>query len=270
MMALRKASIHPLLFRRLYDDDTIRKMSKAAVKLAEFRESNTDLVFEDMTVMTDHELNYFCRQHLGPMTPFLLKGDEYMSSGKAAKMTDLLLQWKASGDRALVFSQFTMVLDILESVLREIDIKFSRLDGSTKIDDRQRLIDDYHEDSSIPVFLLSTKAGGAGINLACANKVIVFDQSFNPQDDIQAENRAHRVGQTKPVEVIRLVTTGTIEEQIVALGETKLMLEQRVADQASDEVDDKKTAKQAEKKVEEIFFKEIEQATQKEDGGREK
>jgi SWI/SNF-related matrix-associated actin-dependent regulator 1 of chromatin subfamily A len=77
--------------------------------------------------------------------------------------------------------------------------------------------------------MLSTKSGGAGINLACANKVIIFDSSFNPQDDIQAENRAHRVGQTREVEVIRLVTRGTIEEQIHALGISKLALDDMVA-----------------------------------------
>ena len=79
------------------------------------------------------------------------------------------------------------------------------------------------------MFLLSTKAGGAGINLACANKVVIFDSSFNPQEDIQAENRAHRVGQVREVEVVRLVTRGSIEEQIYKLGETKLALDERVA-----------------------------------------
>ena len=83
--------------------------------------------------------------------------------------------------------------------------------------------------------MLSTKAGGAGINLACANKVIIFDSSFNPQDDIQAENRAHRVGQTREVEVVRLVTKGTVEEQIYALGVSKLELDKMIQGEDTDD-----------------------------------
>jgi SWI/SNF-related matrix-associated actin-dependent regulator 1 of chromatin subfamily A len=89
-------------------------------------------------------------------------------------------------------------------------------------------MDDFYADESIGVFMISTKSGGAGINLACANKVVIFDSSFNPQDDIQAENRAHRVGQTREVEVVRLVTRGTVEEQIYALGRSKLELDKMV------------------------------------------
>ena len=99
--------------------------------------------------------------------------------------------------------------------------------------------------------MLSTKAGGAGINLACANKVVIFDSSFNPQDDIQAENRAHRVGQTREVEVVRLVTRGTIEEQIHALGESKLALDDRVA---GADAGDAATEKANEKSVEDMFL----------------
>src|SRR5204863_5636000 len=132
-------------------------------------------------------------------------------------------------DRTLLFSQFTSVLDILEAVLETVNISFSRIDGAVSVAERQDLIDQYHQDESIQVFMLSTKAGGAGINLACANKVIIFDSSFNPQEDIQAENRAHRVGQTREVEVVRLVTKDTIEEQIYALGQTKLALDHRVS-----------------------------------------
>lgn len=150
-------------------------------------------------------------------------------SGKVDKLCELLTNFIANGDRILIFSQFTMVMDILEQVLETQNIKFFRLDGTTSVEDRQSILDAFHEQVDIPVFMLSTKAGGAGINLACANKVIIFDSSFNPQEDIQAENRAHRVGQTREVEVVRLVTRGTIEEQIHALGQTKLALDQRVA-----------------------------------------
>lgn len=259
MMALRKASVHPLLFRRLYNEKIISKMSKACLGEEEFCESNVDLVFEDMTVMTDFELHGFCEKYSSTMSEFSLENDEWMDSGKVSKLCDLLTAFKEKGDRVLVFSQFTMVLNILEAVLETLSIRFFRLDGQTKIDERQDMIDQFYEEEDITVFLLSTKAGGAGINLACANKVVIFDSSFNPQDDIQAENRAHRVGQKREVEVIRLVTRGTIEEQIHALGETKLALDDRVAGDAggASECDDKNAEKQGAKVVEEMMLKQI-------------
>jgi len=230
MMKLRQAAIHPLLLRRLYDDARLRKMAKDCVKEDRFRESNVDLVFEDFQVFTDFGLHKFCMDERQPgMEKYTLKHDEWMDSGKVKALVALLEAHKANGDRTLVFSQFVMVMDILEEVLETINVPYVRLDGSTKMEERQEQIDLYHADASIQVFLLSTKAGGAGINLACANKVIIFDSSFNPQDDIQAENRAHRVGQKREVEVVRLVTRDTIEEQIHALGESKLTLDDRVA-----------------------------------------
>ena len=148
-------------------------------------------------------------------------------------------------------------MDILEHVFETLDVKFFRLDGSTNTNERQSMIDQFTADESISVFMLSTKAGGAGINLACANKVIIFDSSFNPQDDIQAENRAHRVGQVREVEVIRLVTRGTIEENIQALGETKLALDERVAGEAGADEDDATAEKRGSMKVEEMLVAQL-------------
>ena len=258
MMSLRKASIHPLLFRRLYDDKTIAKMSKACLMEEQYQESNPQLVYEDMGVMTDMELHRFCETHPKTMTPYLLHNEEWMDSGKVEKLASLLKQYKKNGDRVLVFSQFVMVMDILEAVMENLEMAFFRLDGSTNINERQDMIDQFYKEENITVFLLSTGAGGAGINLACANKVIIFDSSFNPQSDIQAENRAHRVGQTREVEVVRLVTRNTIEEQIHALGETKLALDDRVAGVVDTEVDDKKAEKHGAKLVEEMMIGKIE------------
>lgn len=257
MMNLRKASIHPLLFRRIYDDKTLSKMAKQAVKEEDYQASDVDLVYEDMTVMTDSELNKLCAGYPDHLGQFVLDEDHCMDSGKVLKLCQLLTDFKANGDRVLVFSQFTMVMNILELVMESLRMKFFRLDGSTDINDRQTMIDEFYEDPSVTVFMLSTKAGGAGINLACANKVIIFDSSFNPQDDIQAENRAHRVGQTREVEVIRLVTRGTIEEHIYRLGETKLLLDDKVAGAGEAEDDAKKAEKAGEKKVQEMLLMEI-------------
>jgi len=232
MMKLRQAAIHPLLLRYIYDDPKLRRMAKDCIKEDRFRDSTLELVFEDFQVFSDFALHAWCldsKYAFKGMAKYALKHDEWMDSGKVSALVALLQAHKRNGDRTLVFSQFTMVLDILEEVLETIDVPYLRLDGSTKMEERQERIDLYHSDASIEVFLLSTKAGGAGINLACANKVVIFDSSFNPQEDIQAENRAHRVGQTREVEVVRFVTRDTIEEKIHALGESKLALDDRMA-----------------------------------------
>ena len=261
MMALRKASIHPLLFRRLYTDSKLKKMSKACLREPEFVESNLAFVYEDMEVMTDWELHKFCERYPATMSSYSLDSDACLDSGKISTLTSLLKTYAANGDRVLIFSQFVMVLNLLEPLLDTLNMPFSRLDGDTPISTRQPLIDEFTvSDPPIPVFLLSTKAGGAGINLACANKVVIFDSSFNPQDDIQAENRAHRVGQKREVEVVRLVSRGTIEEQILALGETKLALDERVA--GVGEEGDKKADAVGQKKVEDMMLESL-----KEEGG---
>ena len=258
MMSLRKASIHPLLFRRHYNEGTLAKMSKACLREPEFAESNPNLVYEDMEVMTDHELLTFCSRYPNTMAPFLLPDSVCLDSGKVTALVALLKTYLANNDRVLIFSQFVQVLNLLEPVLDGLGIAYSRLDGGTAIATRQPLIDAFAgSDPPIPVFLLSTKAGGAGINLACANKVVIFDSSFNPQDDIQAENRAHRVGQTRAVEVVRLVSRATVEEQILALGETKVALDERVAGGEGEGENNKAAEKEGMKKVEEMMLEKL-------------
>lgn len=107
--------------------------------------------------------------------------------------------------------QFTQVLDILQVVLKNRKLKFLVLTGSTAVDVRQALVDEFNEDESIPVFLLSTKAGGMGINLTAASVVVLFDQDFNPHNDRQAADRAYRIGQKRDVDVIKFITKSTIE-----------------------------------------------------------
>ena len=256
LSALRKACCHPLLFRRHYDSTSLRKIVKAYLRNPAESHRNFDLCLEDMEYSTDHNIHRYC---LDPnnapyMSQFALGPESFLDSGKVTTLLSLLRTYKANGDRALIFSQFVMVLDILEEVLSHASITFFRIDGATRIDERQPLIDAFYADESVTAFMLSTKAGGAGINLAAANKVIIFDCSFNPQDDIQAENRAHRVGQTRDVEVVRLVTKGTIEEQIHALGESKVLLDARVA---GDEAGGRKKANEGERMVREALEREV-------------
>lgn len=245
MMKLRQAAIHPLLFRHRYTDDKIRKMSKACLREDTFAESNPDIIYEELQLYQDYQCHSLAEKYPKALGKFALQDQEWMDSGKVQTLLALIKKFQANGDRALVFSQFTSVMDILGWVFDDHDIPFMRMDGSTPIAERQGLMDKYHNETDIPVFMLSTKSGGAGINLACANKVIIFDSSFNPQDDIQAENRAHRVGQTREVEVVRLVTRDTVEEQIYALGVSKLELDKMVQGEEQDEPGSNKGKKKA-------------------------
>ena len=234
LVRLRQAAIHPLLFRYFYKDRTLQKIAKTCPKIDVFHQSNPEFIMKELVEYADFETHALCSKHK-LLNPYMLDDDKWEVSGKVQALLRLLATFQKEGHRTLVFSQFVMVLDILERVLTSQEIKYLRLDGSTKVDERQDLIDEFNaEGSDIPVFMLSTKAGGAGINLASANRVIVFDSGFNPQDDVQAENRAHRIGQTKDVEVWRLITKGTVEEQIYDMGLVKLKLDQEVAGEALD------------------------------------
>jgi SWI/SNF-related matrix-associated actin-dependent regulator of chromatin subfamily A containing DEAD/H box 1 len=125
--------------------------------------------------------------------------------------------------------QFTQVLDILQAILKRRKIKYLLLTGSTAVDVRQSLVDEFNEDDSITIFLLSTKAGGIGINLTAASVVVMFDQDFNPHNDRQAQDRAYRIGQKRNVDVIKLITRGTVEEDMLKLSQMKLDLDEAVA-----------------------------------------
>ncbi len=264
LMKLRKAALHPLLFRRIFDDEKILGMSHDLVKdkkwrpkLKRWRNLKPDELCGELSWLSDFELHTLCEENLDTLTKYNLENDEWMDSGKVTQLAELLRACKANGDRVLVFSQFVIVLNILEAVMETLKMQYSRLDGSTKIDERQDMIDQFERDTDITVFLLSTGAGGAGINLVAANKVVIFDASFNPQQDVQAENRAHRLGQKRDVEVIRLVTGGTVEEDILSLGEAKLSLDRRVAGDEELEGEEDKVAAEVKKLVDEAMWRRV-------------
>jgi ATP-dependent DNA helicase len=156
--------------------------------------------------------------------------------GKLQFLDQLLPALRSRGNRVLIFSQMTRVLDVLEDYLElrgmgnsETETNYCRIDGSTKSDDRARQIAAYNApSSSIFVFLLSTRAGGLGINLASADTVVIFDSDFNPTVDAQAADRAHRLTQQKPVLVFRLLSPGTVEMAMHARANSKKTLEQLV------------------------------------------
>ncbi|XP_029787979.1 DNA excision repair protein ERCC-6 isoform X3 [Suricata suricatta] len=135
-------------------------------------------------------------------------------SGKMIVVESLLKIWHKQGQRVLLFSQSRQMLDILEVFLRAQKYSYLKMDGTTAIASRQPLITRYNEDTSIFVFLLTTRVGGIGVNLTGANRVIIYDPDWNPSTDTQARERAWRIGQKKQVTVYRLLTAGTIEEKI--------------------------------------------------------
>jgi DNA excision repair protein ERCC-6 len=135
-------------------------------------------------------------------------------SGKMKVLDAVLSSWHRTGSRALLFSQTRTMLDILESYAEKRGFVFRRMDGQTAIASRMQLVDEFNEDPNIFLFLLTTKVGGVGVNLTGADRVLLFDPDWNPSTDLQARERAWRIGQKRSVMVYRLVTSGTIEEKI--------------------------------------------------------
>ncbi|CAI9118550.1 OLC1v1020137C1 [Oldenlandia corymbosa var. corymbosa] len=158
------------------------------------------------------------------------KGDEiFRASGKFELLDRLLPKLRRAGHRVLLFSQMTKLMDILGAYLEIHGYKFLRLDGSTKTEERGNLLRRFNDpDSPYFMFLLSTRAGGLGLNLQSADTVIMFDSDWNPQMDQQAEDRAHRIGQKKEVRVFVLVSVGSIEEVILERAKQKMGIDAKV------------------------------------------
>ncbi|KAJ7994380.1 hypothetical protein DPEC_G00265260 [Dallia pectoralis] len=237
MMQLRKMANHPLLHRQYYTADRLKAMSRLMLKEPTHFDADPVLIQEDMSVMSDFELHRLCQQY-SSLNNYQLEKDLLLDSGKFHLLQTLLASLKTKGDRVVLFSQFTMMLDLVEILLKHLCHRYVRLDGSTPIADRIVLIDEFNTDPEIFVFLLSTRAGGLGINLTSANVVILHDIDCNPYNDKQAEDRCHRVGQTRTVHVMKLIHKDTIEGCMLQLGQKKLKLEQ---DMTAAEEDDEGT-----------------------------
>ncbi|TWW76353.1 Chromodomain-helicase-DNA-binding protein 2 [Takifugu flavidus] len=150
-------------------------------------------------------------------------------SGKLVLLDKLLTRLRERGNRVLIFSQMVRMLDILAEYLTRKRYPFQRLDGSIKGEIRKQALDHFNAEGSEDFcFLLSTRAGGLGINLASADTVVIFDSDWNPQNDLQAQARAHRIGQKKQVNIYRLVTKGTVEEDIIERAKKKMVLDHLV------------------------------------------
>lgn len=175
--------------------------------------------------------------------PYLFEGEEdrtldpfgdhvIKNCGKLTLLDRLLPRFKENGHRVLIFSQMTRVLDILEDYCTMRQYNFCRIDGQTDGEWRDEQIADFNKEGSDKfIFLLSTRAGGLGINLATADTVILYDSDWNAQCDLQAMDRAHRIGQRKPVNVYRLITENSVEERILRTAMAKLRLDTLVIQQ---------------------------------------
>ena len=147
------------------------------------------------------------------------------ASGKLVILKTMLKKLKEKGHRVLIFSQMTKMLDLLEDFLEQEGYKYERIDGGITGALRQEAIDRFNAPGAQQfVFLLSTRAGGLGINLATADTVIIYDSDWNPHNDIQAFSRAHRIGQTNKVMIYRFVTRASVEERITQVAKKKMML----------------------------------------------
>ncbi|KAG5185729.1 SNF2 family N-terminal domain-containing protein [Tribonema minus] len=229
---LRKAANHPLLLLHHYKDDaTISRIVEVAYGAAYFGDAATpQMVRKELETFSDYDMHQLC-SHFPALEDLTLQQDALFSSAKMVRLRGLLPELQAQGHRVLLFSQWTRILDLMEVFLSEVlGMRYTRLDGSTPVQQRQALIQGFAADPGIAVFLLSTRAGGLGINLTSADTVILHDLDFNPENDKQAEDR---IGQTKPVRVIKLVAQGTVDEDIYRLGARKASVSAAVLDEVA-------------------------------------
>lgn len=250
---LRKASHHPLLIRSRHKTTAEKhQLAKLFHAYNAFQGGTMEQVSAELDKYNDFAIHHTalelveqnkCRHE--SLLPYILKEEDLFSSAKFIRLRSLIPELLAKGHRILIFSAWTSCLDLLGCLLETLDVGFLRMDGSTPVRDRQDLVDRYQNDPSIPVFLLSTKACGLGITLTAADVCIIHDLDFNPFNDLQAQDRAHRVGQTKVVHVIKLVTKSTVDEHIYNIQEQKAKMNDAIM--GSDE-----WKKQADKNMAEI------------------
>ena len=233
---LRKAAHHPLLLRSRHTSSAEKEhmarwfhrygafrgegctRKKVAEELERFNDFMVHLTAHDL--ITENPLRH---NELGR---YILQEEDLFSSAKFVRLQQLLPQLISEGHRILIFSGWTSCLDLLTCLLEKLRIEYLRMEGSTPVEERQSLIDRFNRETSIPVFLLSTKACGLGINLTSSDTCLFYDIDFNPMNDAQAEDRCHRIGQKKEVTVIRLVSKDTVDQDIYEMQQRKMKMSQ--------------------------------------------
>ena len=245
--------LRPFLLRRLKQDVEKDLPPKKEMKLligmtemqrtwyASILTKNID-VLNAMGAQQKRMLNILMQLRKCANHPYLFEGaeqppftnDERLieNSGKMTLLDKLLLRLHKEGHRVLIFSQMTRMLDILEDYCQFREWQYCRIDGSTSGEAREEAMDSFNQPKSEKfIFMLSTRAGGLGINLATADTVIIYDSDWNPQMDLQAMDRAHRIGQTREVMVYRFMIEGSVEEKIIDRAQKKLFLDAAVIQQ---------------------------------------
>ncbi|KAK7139836.1 hypothetical protein R3I94_012469 [Phoxinus phoxinus] len=229
------------------DTDSVKDLEKYLEKVQKEMESQeSPSPVMDVFVPVDAQINlklqnvlmllkrccnhaYLIEYPLDPATgDFKIDEQLVEASGKFLILDRMLPELKRRGHKVLIFSQMTSILDILMDYCYLRGYEYSRLDGSMSYSDRDENMKKFAADPEVFLFLLSTRAGGLGINLTAADTVIIFDSDWNPQADLQAQDRCHRIGQTKPVMVYRLITANTIDEKILERASAKRKLEKMV------------------------------------------
>jgi SWI/SNF-related matrix-associated actin-dependent regulator 1 of chromatin subfamily A len=236
---LRKSANHPLLLRTRHNTpEEILHLAKSFMMYGYYSGDacTLDKVKEELENLNDLDIHLAALELIEEnprremeLSRYVLEEDDLFSSAKFVRLRQLLPELISGGHRVLIFSQWTRVMDLLGILLENLGLQFLRLDGSIATSTRQALIDRFNEDNSIQVFLLSTRAGGlgkfnlltsfrdvtlshldchfaAGINLTSADTCIIHDLDFNPFNDLQAEDRCHRIGQKNKVTVIKVKT----------------------------------------------------------------
>jgi len=246
-----KERIHPFVMRRLKENVAKdlppkivvdQKVELTPSQVALYKQVTDSPEFRRMVEEVDQKgvgrskpviLAAFTRLRAICNHPILAKNDrqagaiKYDDSGKLECLKELIEEIIDGEHRALLFSQSTQMLDIIEDFFERWQVTTVRLDGETPPNKRSALVDEFNGNSTIHCFLISTRAGGTGLNLTGADTVIFYDHDWNPANDSQAQDRAYRIGQTKPVTVYRLISKGTIEEKILE----RQVVKQNIADE---------------------------------------
>mmetsp|Transcript_14357 Transcript_14357/g.16695 ORF Transcript_14357/g.16695 Transcript_14357/m.16695 type:complete len:1184 (-) Transcript_14357:410-3961(-) len=238
---LRKAANHPLLLRiRHTSPAAIEHLSKHLFMYGYFGQHETcnqGLVKKELQNFSDYDVHCAAltlieenKLRTTELDRYLLEEEDLLSSPKFVRLKELLPELVVKGHRMLIFSQWTRCLDLLGCLMDTLQLSFLRLDGQTNIRERQDLIDEFNRNEQIPVFLLSTRAGGMGINLTAADTCILHDLDFNPFNDLQAEDRCHRIGQRKEVTVVKMIAENTVDSDIYNMQERKSEMNDAIFD----------------------------------------
>jgi len=241
---LRKAANHPLLLRNRYvteeDKDNLARLALDYHWFGNDASCTLQLVKDELDKFSDYEIHCAALAMIDEsaarrkyLERYTLMENDLFCSPKFVRLRTLIPSLISDGHRILIFSQWTKVLDLMGHLMDHLDLGYLRLDGSTAVSERQDLIDTFNNDASLSVFLLSTRAGGMGLNLTSADTCILHDLDFNPFNDRQAEDRCHRIGQKKHVKIIKMVCGGTVDEDIYSIQERKAKMNEAIMEEES-------------------------------------